>query len=339
MGCQSRILSLLIAVIPLVSSLMAEDSAPAPDVLKGAIEKSIPLLEKGTKGSADNRKCFTCHSQAVPMMALAEANKRGFAIDDENFKRQMAHTLAHLKRSKSNYLQGRSTGGSIFTAGYLLWALEAGEQEANELTTATTHYLLEHQKDASHWSQTSSRPPTQGSDFTASYISLRGLLQFGTDEEQQEQIEARAETVGKWLLGAKVADNEDRVFRLWSLPYVDESEEAIAKATADLIDSQRADGGWAQKDDMQSDAYATATALVVLLRTDSASTDDAAVRRGLRYLLSTQKDDGSWHVVTRAKPIQTYFESGFPHGKDQFISVSASSWATLALTLSLPDSP
>ena len=35
----------------------------------------------------------------------------------------------------------------------------------------------------------------------------------------------------------------------------------------------------------------------------------------------------------------TYFESGFPHGKDQFISIAASSWATTALALSLPVSP
>jgi len=59
------------------------------------------------------------------------------------------------------------------------------------------------------------------------------------------------------------------------------------------------------------------------------------VRRGVEYLLSTQLDDGSWHVVTRAEPIQKYFESGFPHGKDQFISMAASGWTTLALLLTL----
>lgn len=32
--------------------------------------------------------------------------------------------------------------------------------------------------------------------------------------------------------------------------------------------------------------------------------------------------DRSWHVVTRSKPIQKYFESGFPHGADQLIDRS-----------------
>jgi hypothetical protein len=41
-------------------------------------------------------------------------------------------------------------------------------------------------------------------------------------------------------------------------------------------------------------------------------------------------------VGSRSKPFQTYFESGFPYGKDQFISLAASSWATTALALALP---
>ena len=31
-------------------------------------------------------------------------------------------------------------------------------------------------------------------------------------------------------------------------------------------------------------------------------------RRGLEFLVKTQKDDGSWHVASRSRPIQRYFE-------------------------------
>jgi hypothetical protein len=58
---------------------------------------------------------------------------------------------------------------------------------------------------------------------------------------------------------------------------------------------------------------------------------DLAYQRGLKFLMDTQLKDGSWHVKSRSKPFQIYFESGFPHGKDQFISAAASSWATVAL--------
>ena len=56
----------------------------------------------------------------------------------------------------------------------------------------------------------------------------------------------------------------------------------------------------------------------------------------LSYLLATQRPDGTWYVRSRSRPFQIYFESGFPHGKDQFISMAASGWATTALALTLP---
>ena len=167
-------------------------------------------------------------------------------------------------------------------------------------------------------------------------MALRGLTAFGT-QQQRPKIEARTETVGRWLLSQSPTETEDRVFRLRALTYLDGSEDAVQKATAELIDSQRDDGGWAQTDEMKSDAYATPTVMVALLRAGHLAEDHPAVRRGVKSLLNTQLDDGSWHVVTRAKGFQTYFESGFPHGKDQFISIAASSWATLALLLTLPE--
>jgi hypothetical protein len=43
-------------------------------------------------------------------------------------------------------------------------------------------------------------------------------------------------------------------------------------------------------------------------------------------------DDGTWHVRSRAIGFQPYFETGFPHRRDQFISAAATAWAVMALT-------
>ncbi|HEY2933306.1 MAG TPA: hypothetical protein VGK99_16315 [Acidobacteriota bacterium] len=58
---------------------------------------------------------------------------------------------------------------------------------------------------------------------------------------------------------------------------------------------------------------------------------DQVYRRGIRFLLNTQLEDGSWYVRSRSMPFQPFFESGFPHGHDQWISAAASNWATMAL--------
>ena len=77
--------------------------------------------------------------------------------------------------------------------------------------------------------------------------------------------------------------------------------------------------------------------VVSLHLTEMLSNKDKAFQDGIKYLIKIRKEDGSWFVKSRSKPFQTYYESGFPHGKDQFISVAASGWATTALLLSLAE--
>src|SRR5262249_25046160 len=123
--------------------------------------------------------------------------------------------------------------------------------------------------------------------------------------------------------------------RLWALKRAGSAAREV-RAAQGLLKAQRPDGGWAQRDAMKSDAYATGSALVALHRAAGLATTDPAFRRGLKYLLASQLKDGTWHVRSRSRPFQAYFESGFPHAKDQFISLAASGWASTALALALP---
>jgi alkaline phosphatase D len=328
----------ILSIATVDSRTSAGESAVTPERIKAAITRSIPLLEKGAAGSADQRTCFTCHNQALPIIAITEARSRGFQIDEENLARQLKHTADHLKRGQKNYLKGKGQGGRVITAGYALWALGSGGHSPDETTASVTSFLLEYQRQATHWKHPGNRPPSSGSEFATTYVALRALSDFGT-KEQQTKIEARRKTVGKWLLETQPKGMEDRVFRFRALQSLSDADEAVTKARKELIGSQQEDGGWAQKSDMKSDAYATGTALVALLRDGNLAVGHSVIQGGLRYLLNTQGKDGSWHVVTRAKPFQKYFETGFPHKKDQFISIAGSSWATLALLLTLPEKP
>ena len=101
---------------------------------------------------------------------------------------------------------------------------------------------------------------------------------------------------------------------------------------------QRADGGWSQLPTLASDAYATGQALVALHTAGQVTSSDALYQRGVSFLMRTQHTDGSWLVRSRAVPFQPYKESGFPHGKDQWISAAGTSWATMALSLTAPKS-
>jgi len=317
------------------SALFASEPLDPP-VIRRAVTKSLPLLEAGARGSMEKRKqCFTCHNQGLPVMALANARERGFKVDEEHFRQQVRFTADFLARNRTNYLAGKGQGGQALTAGNALWTLELGGWKADDTTAAVTEYLLRWQKDLEHWKVQTIRPPTEESLFTVSYAALRGLKTFGT-ADQRERIGKRIAQVRDWMLRTPAKDHEDRVFRLWALWAADAPKEAIQSARRELLGTQRADGGWEQLPGMESDAYATATALVALHQAGGLATADAAYQRGLRWLLAAQREDGSWHVKTRSKPIQTYYESGYPHGEDQFISITAAGWATTALTLALP---
>ena len=87
--------------------------------------------------------------------------------------------------------------------------------------------------------------------------------------------------------------------------------------------------GWAQLSSLASDAYATGQALVALKEAGGMAATDAAYELGTQFLLNTQLEDGSWYVRSRSIPFQPYFESGFPHGRDQWISASATNWASI----------
>ena len=304
--------------------------------IRSAIAKSLPLIEAGARGAMEQRdRCVTCHNGGVPIIALTAARERGFAVDGENLQKLLQFTADILAKNRSRYLAGTGQGGQAVTAGYALWALDAGGRKADATTEVVTEFLLTFQKNLDHFKLAVSRPPTQESDFTSSYLALRGLKRFGT-AAQKDRIAARTAQVKQWALKTPAGSTEDQVFRLWTLRVADAASDDIARATQDLLRSQCEDGGWSQLPDMTSDAYATATVLVALHEAGGISASDAQYRRGLQWLLSDQLPDGSWHVQTRSKPFQVYFESGYPHKEDQFISIAAASWATTALTFAVP---
>lgn len=319
------------------ASSHAEEDTKLRDELRASITKTLPLLTKAAKGHREERTCFACHNQGVSILAIVAAKARGFEIDADELQQQLQHTAAFLATGRENYLQGKGQGGRADMAGSALLALAAGKWKPDETTAAVAEYLLKYQAEADHWSATSQRPPSEASDFTTSFVALRGLAEFGTPE-QSERIVARKKQVHDWFLKEPVKDNEDRVFRLWGMQSAGGSADELKVIAKELADKQQADGGWSQLDTgdapfTQSDAYATGTALVALHQAGGMASSDPVYQRGLAYLLKTQQADGSWQIPSRSKPFQKYFETGFPHGKDQFISCAATGWGTMAMIL------
>ena len=152
----------------------------------------------------------------------------------------------------------------------------------------------------------------------------------------REVVKNRVKFATTRLAEAETRTLDDEVFRLMGLKWAGGSKRLISAATDALIAKQKADGGWAQIDERESDAYATGQTLVALHQDGGVAIDDDVYQRGVSFLLRTQKGDGSWFVESRdypGRPANRYFESGFPHKNYQFISYAATCWATSALIM------
>jgi hypothetical protein len=303
-----------------------------PTTARQAVERALPLLAQAAATHAEKKTCFACHNQAFPMAAFAAARRHGFAVSDELFDDQVEHIRDFLESNAQAFRSGRGTGGQVDTAGWAMFTLELAGQKPDAVTGAVVEYLLLKDKNRAdgRWRTSSNRPPTEASAFTANYLAVRALKTWAA-ASQKERVAQRIAAARRWLAKTPAKDTEDRVYRLLALKAVEAEAALIRNAAKELADAQRPDGGWSQRDTLPSDAYATGTALVALHEAGGLRPEDAAYRRGVAFLLRTQRPDGSWFVQSRSRPFQPYYESGFPYKKNQFISVSATGWATAAL--------
>lgn len=329
-------ITLYFALLVAGRMVAAGENAPAgadrPQVVK-AVERGVALLQKSARSYPTHRKCFACHHQTLPLLALSEAQSAGIAID-KGLPESLAEFTRTSFRGKMDELKaGDGIGGKGLTVGYGLWTLRLAGIKPDDLTEAMATFLLKTQEEDGHWALHAIRPPAEESLVMCTVLAAAGLKQSAS-ESQREEADKSIERARNWLTQARLELQEDKTARLWGCHLLGATADDLAAARKAVLDSQQADGGWSPIGELESDAYATGATLYVLLDT-GLSANDPAVQRGIARLVQMQLPDGSWHVRKRAKPVQVFFDNGDPHGEDQFISIAATGWSVAALSLAL----
>lgn len=297
---------------------------------RAAVERALPLLQLADGKFYSGGGCVSCHNNLQTASTVVLARGRSFTVDEKLAQEARAILAADLDAMREQSLQGViAPGGMTTTTGYLLIALNGNGQLPSLSTDALVRLLRHTQNDDGRW-QAVVRPPQEGSEFTATAVSLRGIQLYGDTNDPANRM--AIDRARNWLERNKPFDTEDRAFRLFGLVWAGSKPARRDAAITELLRTQRPDGGWSQLPWGTSDAYATGETLMAL-NAAGVPVDAVEWQRGVRFLLDTQLTDGSWHVRSRALPTQSYFESGFPHGEDQFISAAGTNWATQALAL------
>jgi ankyrin repeat protein len=306
--------------------------APHPAAsARAAVERSLPLLQRSDQTFLRKSGCVSCHNNSLTAMTTALARTRGFPVDDSIVAEQKQTVAAYLENWRERVLQNMGIPGDADTVSYILLGLAAEDVPPDMATDAMAHYLRGRQHADGHWWILAHRPPIESSDIQVTATSLRALQAYAPRAHHREFAEA-VRRAAVWLEGARPASTEDHAFRLLGLHWAGGADAGVLRSAARaLVAGQRPDGGWAQIPSLPSDAYATGQALFALAESGTLPVSDPVYVRGVQFLLSTQRADGSWYVRSRALPIQPHFESDFPYERDQFVSAAATNWAALAL--------
>jgi ankyrin repeat protein len=313
--------------------------APAPVPIgtprpaRAAIEHAVARLQPAGSAFYAHTRCVSCHHESIAGIAVKMAKARGVKVDATIPSYSITATERSWRKGRDAALMGEFFVG-IATVPYgLLERIEAGLPPTPDTDAMVVLAASRQATDGSWQFANQIRPPINGSAFVATALAIRALRGFAPPVHQRD-MELRVARARTFLEKSEPDDTQDRAFKLLGLVWSGAPAHQIEKEKAALMALQRSNGGWGQMPTLDPDAYATGQALYALHAAGMAPTA-TTYRKGADYLLRTQLEDGTWFVPTRAFPIQPYFETGFPHGRSQFISTAATGWAAIALAYTL----
>lgn len=331
------------ALAVLIGVPLADAGAQAtvkPDEARAAIRRAVPIMQASADTWFEKRSCSSCHHQGLGTIAMSMLYERGMNVDTARLHGQARRTMRPTANWQERYaIHEVSINQPIGQTYRLLGALAAGHPRT-PLATAVAHMIAGEQHRDGVWRSYSHRPPMEDDEMTATALAVRTLSLIsvpGRDREFRDRID-RAR---KWLATATPASTEARTMQIIGLAWAGADSRQLQPYARALLAEQQSDGGWSQTRTRESDAYATGQALTVLQQAARVSQRDPRVQRGLRWLLDTQDSAGTWRVRTMrtGQSGLPYFESGFPHGADQFISYAGTAWAVMALSSVIDGKP
>ena len=314
--------------------------------IQQVVDRAIGYLQAESAAWLNTRKCAACHHVPMPLWALSEADRQGYAID----KKFVADTTESLLGSKDKLLsskifpnpadtpdprpQGRGLNMGLpflAVAARSLPSLEEGQKQSLKLIAEE---IVKKQQADGSWEffATLRRPPINESQTTdAAWIIMALAGETGPDAPESQR--AALSKAISWLDGAKLSDiHQDKALKVLMGVRSAKPRETIQTTIDELLALQRADGGWSQTvPELKSDAFATGQTLYVLSLAGYTA-ERPEIKRGMDFLVATQKSDGSWPMISRSTP------DGSPGSSKLLppINCAAGSWATLGLARLAP---
>ncbi len=325
--------SLWIRVVLLMSALVLPAGAQAGEpTVAEAVVRGMSYATEHALTWQKEKKCSTCLHLPMALWVINVARSRDMVVDESaaaslrNWIQDESDSAAFIPALKREV----DEHGAPIGAAFALMALASGsaEQVDARFVRRVATYYAESQGRNGAWllgSDEGMPPIFEGRSVTTRLVrlALSRFPAYANGDPGEPDVSA----ADAWLDAHPAETQQEQVLDLLLAVRRGLTDAAINREAEELLLLQRDDAGWSQTPDMASDAYATGQALYALGIAARHASKDERLQRAVRFLLNSQREDGSWAMLSR--PAQG--ESGVHGGEMEPITMAGTCWALLGL--------
>ncbi|MCH2127331.1 MAG: hypothetical protein MK165_21250 [Pirellulaceae bacterium] len=352
-----RILSCFVLVTAISSSVFGADPQYQAEGIKIAaasagenlregfsLEAAKAYLEGGATAWNAQHGCVTCHTNGS-YMQIAPSLSKVMGPPSASHREFFVAQAADFQTKNPDELKGgiQPTQIAYIAHGLASWDANVSG-ELSEETKQILQVMLAVQADDGSWGNTKCWPPFESSNYQGATVAALALATApGFLDQLTEEQSAHVALLKKYLRETTPPHDYGRVLLLWTATQL---PDLLTQAARDeiiemLLAHQAEDGGWSIRsfstpeawgsgnraaklraesefETPPSDGHQTGLAVMVL-RDAGVATDHPAIRKGIAWIKSNQRESGRWW--TRS------LNTDGPH----FITYSATLYALSAL--------
>lgn len=260
-----------------------------------AAQVGIEWLQSDSIDWQRQHRCFGCHVQGQVIMGLSVAAQNNYRISEEYFKELVRFTKKVQNPQTGTYHSGHHNTATQFAAMALSFFDVLTKAKQNSTLLKSANWLNTNQKpDGEIPIDHIEGPIDQGSIMTTAN-SVTAFMQAFQETREARYKEAADRSLA-WISATTHETTQDKALKVIALARygTPEQKQLADKIIEQLKTEQLTDGGWKETPRMQgSNSYATGQVLCAF-KEARVSVNSMEFRRGVRFLLKTQKITAAW---------------------------------------------
>jgi squalene-hopene/tetraprenyl-beta-curcumene cyclase len=324
---------LLFVLLSTSHSLTAEDRIFAkknqvdePLAKTFSAQKSIAFIEHSVSRWQTKNECITCHTTGLHLVAGSVATPESkVLLGNQAFSR--SYLSSYVQQNKKPAGAYGAIEGMVAGASYLAISEMNTARKLHPDTEAALDYIWTRQSKSGawdNWLKCHWGPFEVDDHYGVSLAAIALAMTPDAYQKKPDSVRARQQ-LRKYLRSNPLDSAHQKGMLLWLSRYAPDTFTAAEKREwlKELRGLQQDDGGWVvihlgnaewkRKDKLPqaqiSDGYATAFVIYVL-RQSGISAEDPAIKRGIAWLKTHQRESGRWfthsprvdgrHYITQA---------------------------------------